>query len=234
MPKSIKDEKLIEYIKTLGLKFESIVVISAHNNYNIDHLLKEVKQYQTSKNVYVVGHTNAGKSTLINQLLKNGSDHPQELTISPLPSTTLNKIEIVFSEHLTFIDTPGLVEKGSIINYIDPSFLKKVSPRKEIKPKTYQLFKGQALLVEDFLRVDYVEGERNSFTLYLSNDLKVKRLFRGDYHEELKNLSKREISFGYRTDLVVSGLGFFKIVSEGKVEVYASKDVDVFTRRSMI
>ena len=48
--------------------------------------------------------------------------------MSPLPSTTLNTVTIEINEYLTLIDTPGLVETGSILNHIDPSMVKKISP----------------------------------------------------------------------------------------------------------
>ena len=94
LPKSIKDEKIKEYFAKLGLDYEDVIIVSPKKNYNIDELLLKIKKYKTSKNVYVVGHTNVGKSTLINTLMKNYSEFDSELTMSPLPSTTLNKISI--------------------------------------------------------------------------------------------------------------------------------------------
>src|SRR5574344_1461005 len=75
LPKSVKDEKIIEYMKEIAPHYEDVVIISTYNNYNIDLLLKKIKLLQTSKRVYVVGHTNVGKSSLINKLLKNYSDN---------------------------------------------------------------------------------------------------------------------------------------------------------------
>ena len=92
LPKSVKEEKIIAYLESVDIHFEEVIVISVNKNYNIDYLLEEIKKHQTSRNVYVVGHTNAGKSSLINKLIKNYSNNPQELTMSPLPSTTLNTI----------------------------------------------------------------------------------------------------------------------------------------------
>lgn len=233
LPKSIKDERLKEYFKNLDFDFEDIIVISPKKNYNIDELLLKTKKYKTSKNVYVVGHTNVGKSTLINTLMKNYSEFDSELTISPLPSTTLNKVSIKLSEDLTLIDTPGLVDQGNILNYVDPSLLKKISPKKEIKPKTYQLKKDQCLIIGDLFRIDYVEGEKNSFTVFASNELKIKRLNMLK-HNELKDLYKHEIQTGYHEDLVINGLGFIKIVEKAKINVYINKDVEVFIRSSLI
>ena len=233
LPKSIKDEKIKEYFAKLGLDYEDVIIVSPKKNYNIDELLLKIKKDKTSKNVYVVGHTNVGKSTLINTLMKNYSEFDSELTMSPLPSTTLNKISIKLNSDLTLIDTPGLVDDGNILNYVDQPTLKKILPKKEIKPKTYQLKKDQALVIGDLLRIDYVEGEKNSFTVFVSNELKVKRI-NMHKNDELKDLFKHEIDVAYHEDLVINGLGFIKIVEKAKINVYINKDVEVFTRDSLI
>lgn len=232
LPKSVKEEKLVEYFKKHYDSFDEVIVISSEKNYNIDYLLKQIKLYQTTNNVYVVGHTNAGKSTLINKLLKNYSDSTRELTISPLPSTTLDTVKIDINEYLTLIDTPGLVDSSSIVNYIDGDRLKKISPKKEIKPKTFQLKKGQSIIVDNFFRIDYVEGERNSFTFYVSNDLKVKRI--STRHDTLKDLQKRTYDMGYEQDLCINGLGFIKIVNKGIVDIYIDSKVSTYIRDALI
>lgn len=234
LPKSVKETKLIEYLSSKNINFEEVIVISANKNYNIDYLLKKIKFHQTSKNVYVVGHTNAGKSSLINKLIKNYSNNNQELTMSPLPSTTLNTINIEINEYLTLIDTPGLVDIGSILNHVDEKLVKKISPKKEIKPRTYQLRRNQSIVIEDIIRIDYVEGEKNSFTLFISNDLKVKRLLNLFNNEELKDKNKITYDIKYDEDLVISGLGFIKIVNKGIINLYIDKDIDSFTRKSLI
>ena len=231
LPKSVKNSKLIEYINAACPLFEDVVVISTEKNYNIDLLLNKIKKYQTTKRVYVVGHTNVGKSSLINKLIKNYSENNSNLTISPLPSTTLNKIEIELNDTLTFIDTPGLVDRENLVNYVDVNELKKIQPKKEIKPKTYQIRKGQCIVIDNHFRIDYVDGERNSFTVYASNSLKIKK-YNASKCQLLKDLSTKEIEVGYREDVVVNGLGFIKIVDKASVLVYVDKNVDVFTRKS--
>lgn len=234
LPKSVKEEKLIQYFKDMDLNFEEIIVVSVNKNYNIDYLLKRIKFYQTSKTVYAVGHTNAGKSSLINKLIKNYSDKTQELTMSPLPSTTLNTITIEINDYLTLIDTPGLVDQGSILNIVDSKMVKKISPVKEIKPKTYQVRKNQSIIIEDFLRVDYVDGVKNSFTLYVSNALKVKRLLNSNNRDDLKHLNKTTYHVKYGEDLVISGLGFIKMVDKCEIDVYIDQNVDTFLRKNLI
>ena len=234
LPKSVKETKLIQYLEEKNIHFEEVIVISVNKNYNIDYLLKRIKYYQTTKNVYVVGHTNAGKSSLINKLIENYSDNVQELTMSPLPSTTLNTVNIEINDYLTLIDTPGLIDSGSILNHIDPKMIKKISPRKEIKPRTYQLRKNQSIIIENLVRIDYVEGEKNSFILFLSNDLKVRRLLNSANKEDLKELNKISYQVKYDEDLVINGLKIIKIVNKGWIDVYIDQNVETFLRKSLI
>lgn len=233
IPKSVKDEKLIQYFKDKYDFFNDIVVVSCEKNMNIDHLLNRIKFFQVTKQVYVVGHTNAGKSSLINKLIKNYSDSKQELTISPLPSTTLNLINIEINDYLTIIDTPGLIDEGSITNYVDNELLKVITPKKEIKTKTYQLRRGQSIIIGDLVRIDYVDGEKNSFTLYISNDIKTKRII-SSRHDDLKKLAKRTYQLPFNQDIVIKGLGFIKVVNRGVVDIYLNQRVETFLRDNLI
>ena len=112
--------------------------------------------------------------------------------------------------------------------------IKKISPKKEIKPRTYQLRKNQSIIIEDLVRIDYIEGEKNSFTVFVSNDLKVKRLLNILNNDELKDKNKITYNMKYDEDLVINGLGFIKIVNKGVIDVYIDKEIDSFTRRSLI
>ena len=206
--------------------------MSSEKNTNMDLLLSKIKKHQKSKNVYVVGYTNAGKSSLITKFIKDYGNGDTKLTIAPLPSTTLDKIIIPINDEITLIDTPGIVDKDNIINFVDHKMFKKLNSKKEIKPKTYQIMKNESLLVGDLHRIDYVEGDRNSITFYIPNEIKIRRCrYRG---KNLKDLYLRELEIGYYEDLVIRGLGFIKIVAGCKIKLYINKDVLVFTRRNMI
>lgn len=231
LPLSVTDQKIIDYLQD-KTAFIDKIVISANKNYNIDKLMNLIKKHRIYQNVYVVGNTNAGKSTLINKIIDNYSIETSDLTISNMPSTTLDQIKIPFKDYY-LIDTPGLVDVHNIVNYIDNNSIKQMSSHKEIKPRTYQIKKGQALLIGNFLRIDYVEGDRNSFTIFISNNINIKRI-NGKRHQNLKELSQKEINLKYHEDIVINGLGFIKTVLEGKTYIYVDKDVEVFTRKSMI
>ena len=232
LPLSVKNEEIIDYINKLNFGYDDIVVVSSEKNTNMDLLYDKIKKYQKSKNVYVIGYTNAGKSSLITRFIKNYGDGDTKLTIAPLPSTTLDKIIIPINDDVTLIDTPGFVDKDNIINFVDHKMFKKLNSKKEIKPKTYQLSSGESLLIGDLFRLNYVEGDRNSLTFFIPNEIKIRRCrFKSN---NLKNLSLKTIDVNYYEDLVIRGLGFIKIGAKCKIELYINKDVLVFTRENMI
>ena len=233
LPLSVTDEKILNYIQNeYNDVFVDKVVISANKNYNLDKLMNLIKKHRVYKDVYVIGNTNAGKSTLMNKIIENYSIDTSSITISSMPSTTLDQIRIPFKDFY-LIDTPGLVDSNNIINYVDEDKIKKLSSHKTIKPRTYQIKRGQALIFENFLRIDYIEGDRNSFTVFVPNEINVKRI-NGKRHGYLEDLSRKELSLKYHEDIVINGLGFVKTILEGKVYIYVDKDVSVFTRKSII
>lgn len=233
LPLSVKDEKIIEYLQKENLGYDDIVIVSSEKNTNMDILLSKIKKHQKSKNVYVIGYTNAGKSSLISKFIKNYGDGDTSLTIAPLPSTTLDKIVIPINDDITLIDTPGIIDKDNIINFVDKKMYKRLNSKREIRPKTYQLSPNESLLIGDLVRIDYQEGViRNSFTFYIPNEIKIRRCrFHGN---NLKELANRSFDIKYSEDLVIRGLGFIKIVAACNLSIYLNKDVKAFTRKSMI
>lgn len=232
LPRSVNDENIIDYIKNINSNFVDIVVISTKNNYHLDLLYSKIFEHKRGTDVYVAGHTNVGKSSLINAFIKNYSDTNQELTVSLFPSTTLNKINIDINKTLTLIDTPGLVDGFNIINYIDYSQIKRITPHKEIKPKTFQLPRNSSIIIDDIVRIDYLDGDKNSFTFYMSNNLKIKKISMSK--PNLHNLAIVNVDTKYNEDIVINGLGFIKVVAPAKVSIYINQNIEVFTRPSLI
>lgn len=229
LPLSIYDKNIEEYFDNYNLNIIDKVIVSSKNNYNFDLLYSKIKKHKKSNNVYIVGFTNAGKSTLINKLIYNYTDNNSKITTSILPSTTLNTIEIKFND-LTLIDTPGLLDKNNIIDCIDFKTLNKIIPKKEIKPINYQIKVDQTITIEDFLRIDIKEN--NNLTFYMSNELEFIRYYR--QVEKLNNLEKHIIKVEDNNDVVINGLGFIKVKNKTELIIYTLKDVEVFTRRSLI
>ena len=228
LPKSVKDEKLIKYIKSRYNPLE-VIVVSSVKNYNIDYLFDTLRQYKKN-NIYVVGTTNGGKSTLINKLIKNYSDNDVVITSSMYPSTTLDKIEINILG-LNIIDTPGLINKGSIVNYIDNNLLKKITIKKEIKPKTYQLNGKGSILIEDLIRLDY-DTKGTSMTIYVNNLVNIR--FLGKDNNKLLEGKCNKFSLDNNKDIVISDLCFIKFTKNVNLNIYSNYDVLIYERDNLI
>ena len=235
IPKSVKEYKIIENIKRYNFNKNiiDIVLISSKTNYNIDLLYNKILENKTSNNVYITGNTNSGKSTLINKFIKNYSDLDLQITTSILPSTTINLNEVKINEELTFIDTPGFIEKDNISNFVTSKELKKIMPNSEIRPITYQIHEGTTLLIDKLLRIEYVKGEKNSFTFYISNDIIVDRI-NTMTNDRCKDLNIKEIEITEESDVVVNGLCFIKITKPAHLKLYVKDDVGVYIRKSLI
>lgn len=226
IPKSVHDEKLINYFKNTKLNIIDTTIISSYKNYNLDELYEKINKYKKGKNVYVIGFTNAGKSTMINKIIYNYTDEQSEITTSILPSTTLNKINVKINDELNIIDTPGILIENSYYDILNGKQLKKIIPKKEIKPITYQVKEHQYIILDEY---GVLELENMNITLFMSNALNIKRI----YKKPINNLEKTEIDVD-NCDIVIHGLGFIKCNGKGKVKVYTYKNISVTTRKHLI
>ena len=230
LPLSCNDLKLKEYFNNYDLNILDKIVISSKKNYNFDLLFDKINKYKKTNNVYIVGYTNSGKSTMINKIIYNYSSLDANITTSNLPSTTIDLIKININDDLTLIDTPGLLDKGDIINYVNKEQLKKIIPTKEIKPITYQVKNKQSIFLESLARIDI--NNKTNLTIYTSNKLNMKRIYSDTL--ELKNLKKREFDIDENCDLVIQGLGFINFKNKANICVYIDEKVNVFIRKGLI
>ncbi|MBP6171037.1 MAG: ribosome biogenesis GTPase YqeH, partial [Streptococcus sp.] len=149
LPKSVKTGKVTQWLTEraheIGMRPVDVVLTSAQNKQAIKDLIEKIEQYRKGRDVYVVGVTNVGKSTLINAIIQEITGDKDVITTSRFPGTTLDKIEIPLDDGSFIYDTPGIIHRHQMAHYLTAKNLKYISPRKEIKPKTYQLNPEQTL-----------------------------------------------------------------------------------------
>ncbi|BFH61373.1 MULTISPECIES: ribosome biogenesis GTPase YqeH [Paenibacillus] len=261
LPKVTNWNKVINWVqkqcKEQGLKTEEIILCSAKKNQGFDRLLDAVAERRGSRDVYVVGATNVGKSTLINRLIRDYSDLEQELTVSRYPGTTLDMVSIPLDDGHFIIDTPGIVYPWRYSEMVDRKDLGAIMPENPLKPMVYQLNEGQTLFFGGMARFDFIQGERQSFTCFVSSRLKIHRtklekadslfeehagtLLSPPNTEDLGKLpewTRHEIRVpkGAKLDLFISGLGWVKVNSDqgALTAIHAPKGVKVVSRPCLI
>ena len=257
LPKSLKKPKMIQWMTEraheVGLRPVEVLLTSAKKAHEMEDLLAKIEEYREGRDVYVVGVTNVGKSTLINQIIKNTAGVQDVITTSQFPGTTLDKIEIPLDDGQALIDTPGIIHRHQMAHYLGKKDLRIIAPTKEIKPKVYQLNDGQTLFLGGLARFDFVSGERGSFIAYVSNDVNIHRTKlekadefyakhvggllqppRPDEVEEFPELVRFEFSVKEKTDIVFAGLGWITVSQPAVVAGWAPKGVDVIKRKALI
>ncbi len=230
LPKSTNALKIIHYVKKQYSFVRDVFFISSKTGEGISQLYDKISEYNE---LYVVGTTNSGKSSLINKMINFYDDslHNDLVTVSMYPSTTLDKIEVRLNQ-LTLIDTPGLINKKSIVNYLDGSDIKKITPKKEIKPKSCQIEGSGSLIIDNILRIDYYSATRNSIVFYVSNNLTVRfASFKSDF---LHDYEKDEILLEDGQDVVIPGLGFIKCVKKISMTIYKVSGTGLYIRDNLI
>ncbi|MBP1040495.1 ribosome biogenesis GTPase YqeH [Vagococcus sp. BWB3-3] len=257
LPKSLKRGKMTQWMREraheAGLRPIDVILTSAKKPLEMETLLETIEKYRQGRDVYVVGVTNVGKSTLINAIIKSTAGVQELITTSQFPGTTLDKIEIPLEDGKLLIDTPGIIHNFQMAHYLGKKDLRIIAPTKEIKPKVYQLNPEQTLFLGGLARFDFLQGKRSSFVAYVSNDVEIHRTKlekadefyqkhvggllqppRPDEVGDFPELVRFEFSVKENTDIVFAGLGWIMVSEPCVVAGWAPKGVDVIRRKALV
>ncbi len=247
---------LTKYVKDAGLKPEQIFLTSVKKGFNLDKVVDYISEKCRNKNIYVIGATNVGKSTFINELLKRLNIQGGEITTSHFPGTTLDLIKLPIGNGCHIIDTPGLILEERYSDFLGPESLKDITPKNVIKPAVYQLTGEQSLFLGGLARIDQLGKVSNSFVFYRASALMIHRtklenadeLYakhlgellsppRADELERFQEIARTTFHYNgkKKIDLVISGLGWVTISGESTdIAVYVPKGIRVEKRASLI
>lgn len=122
LPKQINKRRVKEWLKRTarkyGLEADDVVLISAEKGWGIDDLLSSIANIRENEDVYIVGTTNVGKSTLINKLIEASVGEKDVVTTSRFPGTTLDMIDIPLDETSFMYDTPGIIQDHQMTHLV--------------------------------------------------------------------------------------------------------------------
>lgn len=189
IPPNVSFSQIRNYLKVVYKIKEEILFTS--NKSNLNTLTKVLNDMEE---VYFLGLTNAGKSSLINILLEKYSSKNALLATSYKENTTQDFVRIKL-KNLTIIDSPGFVMNNFALD-------KKTNIDHVIKPITYQNKVNCTYKLDDILNIT-IKGNTSAI-FYFSKNITIKR----DYKKMTEGTT---FNVKGNSDIVISGLGFIKV-----------------------
>ncbi|KAI5637365.1 50S ribosome-binding GTPase domain-containing protein [Phthorimaea operculella] len=180
--KRIKQCLLTEISKTklAEANIRHVALISAKTGYGVEDLISAMFKYWLGKgDVFLVGCTNVGKSSLFNALLQ--SDYCKVHALDIVKRATekqrlmvLDEKNELFSQSKWFYDTPGVIHPDQVLSLLSTEELLITIPKQVIKPQTYYLQKGETIFIGGLARIDHVDCSHPCrFTIFCSESLPI-------------------------------------------------------------
>ncbi len=202
MPKQIRKDKVRDFIvKHYGIK-TPILLKGGIKRHGIESIVRFLEKEHIHE-AYILGLSNAGKSTFINDLLTYCCSSAAKIVTSKRANTTVDFIRVPVSDELLLIDSPGFILEDS---------LKQDTTGKNIKAITLQMKEGETVsLLENQYFFKFEED--TSITFYTNEEGKPIR----KYFKAAPDLVyKKEIS-EENMDIVLKGIGFITVKKKTKI-----------------
>ena len=230
-----------------GVKKPLINLTSTKTNFGIRKLSEFIDDLPLNQKIFFIGDTNAGKSSIINKLIKQNDLHKPMLTTSSYVNTTIDFQKIKIDKH-QIIDTPGFESQSNILAYV--TNIKDVRSKVNIKKinSVYFLIKQeQAFILDGLANITFKpSNEKAGVSFYLTLEAKITRTKPENLQKHLDNDSLAfNISKPYENDIVfdnlknttytiqIDGLGhiIFKNIKEIKLSINKNVKVELFPGR---
>lgn len=238
LPNSVSDNKLkqsiMRILKEYNVTLQDLIFVSAKKRKSLEGILP----YLLDAPVAFVGCINAGKSSLLNTLLKEDT-----LSVSPVSSTTAGIIKIE-NEHYEVYDTPGFIQESKLVDKFSDENLLQLAPSKPIKPTVIQIYEKQAIMIGNLGYIVVEPVKTINFISYLPIKVKRVKASRADANLELEHeFMIQDASYRKRVwptkeerlDLEIFDIGFISIQGKLKtLETRMDKDVEIIIRKAII
>ncbi len=199
--KDMKFNKIKKWLEDVYDINDDILFLSTKKGYGVNSILNYLDNININI-AYIMGITNAGKSTFINKLLALHNVN-KEILVSDKPNTTLDFIPIHIDNYKIY-DTPGLLIPNMNLKLL----------KREIKPITFNLKKITTLMFLDY-KITFLNP--TSITCYF-NISDIKRGYKKIVGEKMK--------VGSNIDVVIPGVGFINVKEAGEL-IINNRNIEV-------
>lgn len=243
LPQKADDEKIKQFIFTAfeeaGVKPIDVVLVSASKNYQIDLLKETISKHREKHDVYVIGSSLSGKTTIIDKLLMNYENKTRkQIRSEHYPNTNSLVLHIPLDKSSSLYQLPGFELDDTAIGLVEKNLWKYIIPKKEIKARKFRLSEGETIVVGGLGAVSVDEGKTAEVHAYFSDAVELKKMaskntdlfFKTNLvRKELRPVSEIITSFinfdlyeiilptnNESYDIGVKGLGWFSFKANGQ------------------
>ncbi|OQY08544.1 MAG: ribosome biogenesis GTPase YqeH [Marinitoga sp. 4572_148] len=257
LPKSLPFVELKEWVyervkNDINIKKDNIRLISAKKNFGIKRMIKILKE-QKIKKAIVIGTTNVGKSSLLNNITN------VKITTSSYPGTTLDVVKRkIPGLDIELYDTPGIETQKRFTDFFDIYTQIEMIPKRTISRKTFKPDVGKVIFVSSLFRFKILSLAKDdlkpiflifapeNIAFHQTREERVEDLLEnhiGDvlyppYEKEYPlniEFEKEIISIDEGDELAMPGLGWVS-VRRGplNIEVIKPKGIELIIRKPLI
>lgn len=231
---------LTTLLKELKVKNPKVILTSTKLNYGINQINYLISHSLLRQKKYFIGDTNAGKSSLINSLMKqNKLNYKTQLIVSNNLNTTINYNVVKINKH-SIIDCPGSNLSTSILNHIaNTENINKLYNIKKAKSSYFLVKHNQSFIFDKLGYITIYPNEKCDITFYLSLGINVTKSTLEKVNLNMKKLNSIiktnnndfvdyviELN-NEPTTIQISGIGQFFIRNATKVVIHTFKNIKV-------
>ena len=181
LPEKADDEQIKQFIKDAfveaGVEPVDIVLVSASKNYQTDLLKETIAKCRKKHDVYMIGSTLSGKSTLIDKILMNYENKTRKQIHSEIyPNTNSKVMHIPLDNSSSLYELPGLELDDTVIGLVEKNLWKYIIPKKEIKPRKFRLSEGESIVVGGLGAISMQEGKTTDTTAWFAETVEIKKM----------------------------------------------------------
>lgn len=256
LPKETNDKELennarrrlaIEHIDPID-----IIILSSAKNLNVDNLFNILNQHRKGKDVFFIGASKVGKSSIINTILRQYKNETNRvISTTHIPDTNLDVMEIPLDDVSSIYDTPGIYNPQSCLNRLERHAVKYIVPQEEVVLRTYSSNDRQSYLLGGIGCFNFISGPKTTFSFSFSNDVAITRVKIEKAEstfaslastkqvkptsidiKTFKDLERHEIKVPASGDITIHILGLGRISFKGanqKFDLYIPKHVGIKT-----
>ena len=183
LPESCSEEDTKEYVahrfRASGIKLtkDDVVLATATTDENAKHILSRIYELRNGRDVYVIGASMSGKTTLVQSFLRVYSNMSKGTISTHLyPKTKLAVMEIPLSSSASLYDAPGISIDNSILYNLDKTTLKQIYLTKAVQSREISLEEGQVLCLGGIGYIQLIKGKKTAFKCYFHDHVELKKI----------------------------------------------------------